>query len=359
MPSSLLARPINGPFEDPGVFVDLLHGRRGFLFDLGELGALSVREILRVRDIFVSHTHMDHFCGFDRLLRLCLGRDMDLRLFGPQGLIDQVEHKLRAYSWNLIGSYENELSFAVAELHADGRGRRAVFRLRHGFARTEEAEVEFPDGLLFEEGNLRARAAVLDHGIPCLGFALEEKWHVNVYKNRLIEQGLGKGPWLRELKALVLAEAPDDTPVRAWWREDGRLVERCFALGELKRTLLDVVQGDRIAYVTDVAYSAANVAAIVQLARGAEILFIEAAFLDRERERATARRHLTARQAGTIARLAGAKRAVPFHFSPRHVDEEAALYLELDAAFAGEAGDDLTPPAPGPAPPFDRAAAMP
>jgi hypothetical protein len=27
---------------------------------------------------------------------------------------------------------------------------------------------------------------------------------------------------------------------------------------------------------------------------------------------------------------------VPFHFSPRYVEEETALYLELDAAFAGE-----------------------
>lgn len=332
MRSSLQARPINGPFEDPGVFVDLLHGRRAFLFDLGELGALSVREALRVRDIFVSHTHMDHFCGFDRLLRLCLGRDMELRLFGPPGLIEQVEHKLRAYTWNLIEGYENDLSFTVAELYGEGRGRRAVFRLRDGFARSEEGEASFPGGVLFEERNLRARAAVLDHGIPCLGFALEEKRRVNVYKSRLVELGLATGPWLRELKGLVLAGAPAETPVVA----PGEGGERRFTLGELQRTLLDVTQGDRMAYVTDVAFTEANVAAIVELVRGAETLFIEAAFLERERERAAARRHLTARQAGTIARLAGVKRVVPFHFSPRYAEEEAALYLELDAAFAGE-----------------------
>jgi ribonuclease Z len=334
MRSSLQARPINGPFEDPGVFVDLLHGRRAFLFDLGELGRLSVREVLRVRDIFVSHTHMDHFCGFDHVLRLCLGRDMHVRLFGPPGLIGQVEHKLRAYSWNLLQGYENDLSFVVAELHGQGRGRAARFRLKDGFARSEEADLPFPDGVLFEERNLRARAVVLDHGIPCLGFALEERWHVNVWKNRLLELGLEKGPWLRALKELVLDEAPDDTPVTAPPATGGDPVERHFSLGELKRTLLDVVPGDRIAYVTDVAYTPANVEAIVELARNAEILFIEATFLDRERDRAAARRHLTAKQAGMIARLAGAKRVVPFHFSPRYAEEEAALYLELDAAFA-------------------------
>jgi ribonuclease Z len=336
MRSNLQARLVNGPFEDPGVFVDLIQARRAFLFDLGDLAALSVRELLRVRDVFVSHTHMDHFVSFDWLLRVCLGRDMALRLFGPPGLIEQVGHKLRAYSWNLLEGYENELSFAVAELHPDGHGCRAVFRLRDGFARADEGEASFPAGLLFDEGNLRATAAVLDHGIPCLGFALEEKWHVNIHKNRLQELGLGKGPWLRELKALVLAEAPDATPITARWREADVTVERGFELGSLKRAILEVVRGDRIAYVTDVVWSEANAAAITALARGAELLFIEAPFLDRERRRAAARRHLTARQAGTLARLAGVRRVVPFHFSPRHAGEEAALRLELEAAFAGD-----------------------
>ncbi len=140
MRSSLQARLVNGPFEDPGVFVGMTQARRAFLFDLGDLAALSVRELLRVHDVFVSHTHMDHFAGFDWLLRVCLGRDMALRLFGPPGLIEQVGHKLRAYSWNLLEGYENELSFAVAELHPGGYGRRAVFRLRDGFARADEGE---------------------------------------------------------------------------------------------------------------------------------------------------------------------------------------------------------------------------
>lgn len=336
MRSAFLARPVNGPFDDPGVFVDLLHRRRAFLFDLGDITALGVREVLRVRDVFVSHAHMDHFAGFDRLLRLALGRDLEVRLFGPPGLIARVGHKLQGYTWNLTEGYAQALAFLVTELHAGGQGRRARFRLRGGFAREGEERVGLPGGLLFDEGNLRASAALLDHGIPCLGFALEEKLHVNVRKNRLLELGLAKGPWLRELKQLVLAGAPEDRPVAALQAEAGGTVERRFALGFLRERLLDVVPGDRVAYVTDVAWTEANADAIAALARGAELLFIEAAFLDRERERAAARRHLTARQAGTLARLAGARRVVPFHFSPRHAGEEEALYLELDAAFAGE-----------------------
>src|SRR3970040_1255840 len=98
-------QPVNDPFGDPVVDVDLLFERRALLFDLGALTPLSARKILRLSHVFVSHTHMDHFAGFDRLLRLCLGRERELTLYGPTGFVAQVEHKLTAFTWNLVHNY--------------------------------------------------------------------------------------------------------------------------------------------------------------------------------------------------------------------------------------------------------------
>jgi ribonuclease Z len=68
------AKLVNGVWGDPVVLIDLKYTRRAILFDIGDVTSLSTRILLRVSDVFVSHTHMDHFAGFDHLLRVCLGR---------------------------------------------------------------------------------------------------------------------------------------------------------------------------------------------------------------------------------------------------------------------------------------------
>ncbi|MHB1124501.1 MAG: ribonuclease Z [Ramlibacter sp.] len=323
---------VNQPFGDPGLFVDFNFERRALLFDLGDLGALAPRKLLRVSDVFVSHTHMDHFVGFDQMLRLCLGRPTSIRLFGPPGFAAQVEHKLAAYTWNLVENYAADFFVEAWEVDQRWQATGVRLRSRRRFRSEPLPPRHCPDGVLADEAGFRVRAAFLDHGIPCLGFALEEKVRVNVWKSRLAELGLAVGPWLKQLKDAALGGAPDGTPVRVPLAGDTG--ERVFTLGALKAAVLQFVPGETICYVTDVAYTPDNVRRISALAAGASQLFIEATFLDEDGQHAASKMHLTARQAGSIARLAGAKRVVPFHFSPRYEQREADLRRELEAARA-------------------------
>ncbi|MEE8634689.1 MAG: MBL fold metallo-hydrolase [Acidiferrobacterales bacterium] len=99
------------------------------------MSRLTPRKILRINDVFVSHTHMDHFVGFDQVLRIFLERRSRLRLFGPPGFIDRVEHKLVAYAWNLIHNYENDFTLDVTEVDIDGQAHSASVRCRTAFER--------------------------------------------------------------------------------------------------------------------------------------------------------------------------------------------------------------------------------
>ena len=325
---------VNRPFGDPGLYLDFQFARRALLFDLGDLAPLPARKLLRVSDICISHTHIDHFIGFDRLLRIMLGREKRVSLFGPPGILRQVENRLASYSWNLIQSYPTEFIVTVGEIGPDGRGVRAQFSSRRAFARESEEEFPVSGGVLMEEENIRIRCTFLEHSIPCLAYAFEEKQHVNFRKNRLDELGVPAGPWLSDLRRAVLRGDPEDTPITVGCGTDTAGV-RNFTVGELKERVLDVVTGEKIAYVTDTAFTPENRARIVELAAGADYLFIEAVFLDVDRQRALERAHLTARQAGELAREAGVARVVPFHFSPRHQGAEDELRRELAEAFQG------------------------
>ncbi len=329
---------VNGPFGDPTLYLDFNFEGRALLFDLGEIGVLAPRKLLRLTDVFVSHAHMDHFCGFDRLLRVCLGRETAVRLYGPPGFIDRIEHKLAGYTWNLVHNYPTDFTLLVHELLPEHRLQAARFRCHARFAREPLPEGTATDGVLLDEPGFRVRAALLHHDTACLGFALEEKAHVNVWRNRLAELGLETGPWLSELKRLVLDGAPEDTPVRAWWRDRSGLHEHRFALGELKARVLQIVPGEKLCYVTDVLYSHDNARRIAALAADADLLYIECVFLEEDADHAARKFHLTAAQAGRIARAARARLVVPFHFSPRYAEREAELRAELERARSQEFG---------------------
>lgn len=319
---------VNSPFDDPALFIDFLFSRRAILFDLGTLNSFSSRRLLRISHVFVSHAHIDHFIGFDHLLRLCLGRAKRLHLYGPPGFVAQVGHRLAAYSWNLVYSYTTDFTVVALEVDADGRTLSGEFHCQRGFRAENLRHGRMEGDRLYEEAGLQVRVARLDHKIPSLAFALEEKWHLNIMKNRLAESGLTVGPWLKELKGAIVQGAADDTPIVT-------AGGAARSLGDLKREVVRISPGQKICYVTDAAWTTENAAKIVALAAGADYLFIEATFLDAEAGRAADRAHLTARQAGELARAAGVARVIPFHFSPKYREEEPKLRAEVEDAWRG------------------------
>jgi ribonuclease Z len=328
------ARLVNDPFGDPGLYVDFRDERRALLFDLGDIATLPPRKLLRVSHVFVSHTHMDHFVGFDQMLRVVLGRKRNLALLGGPGFVAQVEHKLRAYTWNVVHRYTVELVLDVREIGAEGRGERARFSSRTGFAREPAAPFECVDDVLHDEALWRVRGRFVDHEMPCLAFVVEEKARPRVAKDRLAALGVSTGPWLRELKLAILAAAPPDTMIPLRWRDRRGEHEMSRSVGELTDVILDVAPGQRIGYATDLRFSEANRRTLAALFAGVDQLFIEAVFLEADRAHAQRKNHLTARQAGQIAREVGARAVVPFHFSPRYRPRAGDVVAEVLQAWS-------------------------
>jgi ribonuclease Z len=326
---------VNGRFGDPALYIETLFEKNTILFDLGDISNLSPRKIQRLEHVFVSHAHIDHFIGFDRLLRVLVGREKTINLYGPTGFIDQVWHKLHAYRWNLVDRYMNDLVFVVTEIDDTLATKAARYRLKNAFSIEAVYSGRSIEGVLYSEPTFCISTVVLEHRTPCLGFAIQEAAHVNVWKTRLAELGLPVGAWLRELKRAVIENKPSDQMIRIRLRPTSPTM-RELPLSTL-RSVLTITPGQKVAYVADAADTPANRAAIISLAQNADLLFIEAAFAQADAALAADRAHLTTAAAGNLARKAQVRRIEPFHFSPRYSGQEARMMDEVMTAFAAGA----------------------
>ena len=322
--SSLRPRLLNGQTGDPALLVTLRWQGRAVLIDLGRIDRTPGGVLLPIEAVFVSHAHMDHFMGFDQLLRLFLAREGTLRLFGPVGIADCVQGKLAGYTWNLTDEYA--FTVDVTEIDASEM-RTSRFAARRRFARETLATEPFT-GVCYQDPVLTVEAAPLDHRIVSMGYAVTERTHLNVRPEALASAGLRPGPWLNVLKNAVRAGAPADSPIEI-------APGNCQPLGALRDELLIVTPGQKIAYVVDVLFSPANAVRIVRLAQGADVFFCESPFLDSDLDQASKRYHLTARQAGALARAARVGRLQVFHFSPRYEGRYGEIVAEAQAEFAG------------------------
>jgi len=299
---------------------------------MGDLSNLGTKEALRVTDIFVSHTHMDHFVGFDQLLRIHLGRPTRLRFWGPPGIVDQVQARLGGYTWNLVGDYT--LTLEVRELDGDVlTGMR--FHAASGFGSEPLAPATITRGQILVEDGLTVTAIPLDHGIPSLGFRIEEEEQLNVDSARLEDDGLEIGPWVGDLKRSLLLPPESGATIDA---ATGDGPSRSLLLEDAVKSYVIRGPGHVIAYASDLVHSEENAQAVARLAAAADPFLCEAMYLDSELSEASARKHLTARQAGMLAARAGAHRLVLFHISPRYGGEVDDHLEQATESFKGDVG---------------------
>ena len=306
-------RLLNPPFGDPALYVRLQGEGTALLFDLGDISRVSPGLLFKITEVFISHTHIDHFIGIDHLLRLNLARERILSLYGPPGIIANMTGKLRGYTWNLTQNYPFMID--VYEIGARNiRTRR--FACKDRFKPGPEKRLPF-NGIVVNNPLYRVTAQRLNHnGIISLAYRLEEHAHINIDKDALNRLGLPIGPWLQTLKTRIREGCPDSTMIDV--PETDTTSAQSMRLGELTTQVVHITPGEVIAYVSDCGATPANTKKIRALAAGASHFFCEAAFLERDAVKALDRGHLTARQAGILARECGAKKLTPFHFSPRY-----------------------------------------
>ena len=256
----------------------------GLLFDPGEgtqrqllLAGVPVSSVTR---LCLTHFHGDHCLGVPGIVqRLSL---------------DGVPHPVPA--------------------HFPASGHEFFARLRHACIFHDLADVpEEPvaaDGTVAvgEFGVLEARA--LDHAVDAIGYRLVEPDGRRFVPDLLARHGI-EGPAVGELQRTRRVEA------------GGRTVE----LSEVTEPR----PGQRFAFVMDTRLCDG----VYALADGADLLVIEATFLDEDTDLATRYGHLTARQAARVAAECGVRRLVLTHFSQRYTDSRR-FFDEAADAFGGD-----------------------
>lgn len=270
-----------------------------FLIDCGEGTQIQLRnqkiKFSRIKHIFISHLHGDHFYGLVGLVSTfrLLGRIADLHIYGPKGIKEVLTLQLKlANSWTNYNLFFHELE--------------------------QEESV-----LIFKDDSLSVHTIPLDHRVYTNGFLFEEKPGLRrLDKEKIKNYDIPHYDFqqLKLGKDLVL--------------EDGTVVQN-------DRVTLNPKPIKRYAFCSDTAYNES----IVPLVEGVDLLYHEATFLDAHENLAEKTKHSTATQAAKIAQLAKVKRLVLGHFSSRYRDkngfltEAAPFFDEVELAVDGKTFD--------------------
>ena len=263
----------------------------GVLFDPGE-GTQRQMIVAGVTASSITRICITHFRGDH-----CLGLPGD----GQRLSLDGVSH--------------------VVDVHYPASGQVYYERLRgasifEDHASVRAVPIDGPSTVACRAG-LSLTVRPLDHGVDCYGYRLDEAPMRTLLPDALARAGV-RGPDVRTL------------------------IEHGSVSADGGRVAIDDVSvprpGQSVAFVMDTRLCDAA----FELAAGVDLLVCESTYLAAEAREASAHGHLTAPEAGRIAREAGARRLVLTHFSQRYpstdpfVDEARREHDDVVAARDGE-----------------------
>lgn len=263
------------------------HNEHRFLVDCGEG---TQRQILRsgigfkrLNRILISHGHLDHILGLAGLFST----------FSRWETIEKVEIYAGKYALDRI----NKLLYGVEIVHP----KKSQIKIEMH---------ELSPGVIFEDGDFSVSAFPVSHrGPDCFGFLFEEAPHSPFLAEKADALGVPHGPERRDLvagKAITLA--------------NGQTVSPQDVLGA-------AVPGTRLVQIADTG----RTDNLVDIARDADALVIEATYLEEEAEMARSFAHLTAAQSAQLAKDAGVNQLILSHVSRRY--RERDIRKEAQAIF--------------------------
>ena len=245
---------------------------RHILIDCGEGTQIQMRKFgvkfQRITHILISHLHGDHFFGLVGLLSTMhlLGRDQGIKIYGPEGLEQIIRSQLE------IGGAK--LDFSIEFKTLDGKS----------------------EGLLFEDKLIEIYSFPLKHRIPTNGFLIKEKGKKRILLGELFKQD-----------KLSIALIP-------FFKRGEDVIDEFTGKVYLhKKYTLEPKKSFSYAYCSDTMYYEK----VIPYIENATVLYHEATFLEKDRSRAKATFHSTAKDAAKIAEKAKVGRLLLGHLSAR------------------------------------------